>query len=302
MSRLVSSRLHRCYGRGNAASSARAEVLSAVLHIAAVMGLFMSRDWTVVSGLSATPTTPIFVRVGASFLLLLVHGMDFYAAMMAHRRFYRWPRAYKRPRGPLSTPSKADALIVSAYLCGSAVLLASATGFSGTKWISASIPSRTDAIYSGMCVLGAVLNLVLSLPTLDFNVPLSLARLHNLICTSFLAAAVVKLQGAVITHTTAVPDDVRRLCYILAFAADAVVVAAAFCNLLRLSRFLSNTRYWITDEGKGDSVRSKKGLLAWFKSSRSSPDGSDDDSDFADDYETYDDEDIQKPSGRRINV
>lgn len=301
MSRLVSSRLHRCYSRGNATSNARAEILTAFLHVAAAIGLFASRDWAVVTGLSKAPTTPRFVHVGASFLLVLVHGLDFCAAMVAHRMFYRWPRVYRRPRSLLSIPSKADGLVVSAYLCGSVVLLASAVGLAGTKWTSASIPSRTDTIYSLMCVLGAVLNLVLSLPTLDFNVSLVLARFHNLICTTFCIAAVVKLQGAIIVHTTAISDDARRLFSILALAADTVVVFAAFGNLLRIFRFLSKTQYRVTDEVKGDSDRNKKGLFAWFKSSRSSPDGSDVDSDLADDYDPYD-EDIQKPLSRRMNV
>lgn len=302
MVRLISSRLHRCYSRRSVARSARLEKLSAVLHVLAVAGLAVHNEWGSFFNTATLAAPPPVVLIGGSLLLILVHTIDFYATLVAHRKFYCWPRGYKRTRGVLSSPTKVDALVVAAYLSASAVLLAASIGIGGPSWMPSNVPPRIDVAFSAMCALAAALNLVLSLPSLDFGIPLSLARLHNFIAGVFCIASVTKLQCALVSHLPDISPDITRLQARICLIADVAIVLAAVANFVRTLRFLAKTRYWAMDNGRNDTERTKKGLLSWFKSSTASANGSDPDSDIGDDYQGYDDDEIKKPTPKRANV
>lgn len=303
MTRLVSSRLHRCYSHRGVVKSTRIEKISNIVHVIACFGILFCRD---LSFLSSPPPffTPSLVRILSSFLLLLVHSSDVYATFIAHRKFYRWTKPYKRPVGFLSVPSKVDALAAVLYLCASVTLFASASGLIGKPWTNGMIPTNINFVFCTLSLVAAFINIILSLPSLDINVPSSLERLHNAIIAIYCLACAAKIQCILVPATSTVSPDLLNKFVGISFAADAMIVFAAFINVLRAIRFLHKTGYWAADDMKSDQERARKGLLAWFKSkpATATVEASDLDSEEADDYEDFDDEEWQKVSPRRSVV
>lgn len=300
MARLISSRLHRCYSRNGVQRSARIENLSTIIHVTAIFALLFARDFSPLLPTRPTFTIPPFFVTLTACVLLLIHLLDFYAAYAAHHKIYRFSKTHKKPVRFLSTPTKIDCLIVSFHLLGTFTLLVSASGIAGPSWTGPSIPPSVNACFCLFSLFAVTINLILSLPSLDFGVPTALARAQNTIVTLFCMATLIKLQAILlpfISDLSASTQDVLARCL---FASDLTIFGASLINVIRVSKFLSTTRYWAMEEVRTDQGRTnRQGLLSWFKTSRATADGSDIDSDDLDeDYFDIDDEEWQKSSRR----
>lgn len=299
---LISSRLHRCYNPRGVQKSAKIEKITTGIHVIACVAILLCRDFSFISSPPPLITAPA-IRIAACFLLIIIHMTDLYATIMAHRKFYRWTKAYKRPTGFISTPTKVDALTVSAYLCATLTLFASATGLIGKPWVSGNMPVNINTFYCLFSTIAAFTNLILSLPSLDFNIPSALARMHNFIVAIFCISCAVKLQCSIIPILAEPTHDLVKELAKIAFFADVMILVASIINVVRVPRFLTKTAYWVTEDTKGDTDHTKGGLLSWFKPSQTTVDASDLDSDDLDDYDAeYDDEEWNSKSSRRNAV
>lgn len=300
MVRLISSRLHRCYSRNGLQRSARIENLSTIVHVLGIFALLFARDFSPLLPTQPTFTTPPFFVTLTACILLLIHLLDFYAAYAAHYKFYNWSKTYKKPASFLSTPTKIDCLIASFHVCGTFILLLSACGITGPSWSGSNIPPSVNACFCLFSLFAATINLVLSLPSLDFGVPISLARVQNIIVSLFCMATLTKLQALLLPFFSDLSSSTHDHLARCLFAADLVIFWGSLINIIRVTKFLSTTRYWALEEVRTDQGRTnRRGLLSWFKGSRAVVDRSDVDSEDFDDYDfDLDDEDWQKSSRR----
>lgn len=299
MVRLISSRLHRCYSRRGVQRSTQIENLSTIIHLFTWFGLMLALDLSTSLSNHFSFSIPPFFLTLITFQLLTIQIFDFYAAYIAHRKFYRWSKIYKRPAGFLSTPTKVDALITSFHIFGAFILFASSCGILGPPWSDGVIPTQVNFFFCLVSFIAIVLNLVLSLPSLDFGVPVMLARVQNLVVALFCVATVFKLQILGFQLFVDFPRSAKDFLLKCLLGADTLILTASLLNVVRVAKFLSRTRYWAMEEVKTDRSGDKKGLLSWFKGYRTTADGSDIESDDLDDYDfDMDDDEWQNPSSR----
>lgn len=227
-------------------------------------------------------------------LVVLSNVLDVRASLTAHHMFYRWSKVRKRSSNILSTPTKVDATV--AFLCTFGCLLAVPDTIL-SKYLDENLIPYAAVGSAILLLLGVLTNLVASLPSLDFSVPAEVAIVQNLVVAFFTLGSTVRLStaalmsdGALYTSTYA-----RRL----SPTADALILLGASVNYIRVRYLLQNVHHWMVDEGRSDGSNSPRGLLSWFKSSRSNDEMSEYDSDFDDNGLDSDDDGGGQRGGRR---
>jgi len=286
MVRLVSSRIHRCYSRRGAQRSARNEKLTNLAHILACTALIASQDLSFLQANKRNVNIPDAVAYFGILVLFSVHLIDIMAILVAHRMFYRLKKSSPKPQSLFTTPSKVDAIIASLFAAGTLFLTVATVPLSAkesSRWLSANLSTFAGfVLYSA----AAIANLVLSLPSLDFKLPPSMARSHNLVSGLFLIGSLFQFQASaaqVFWDKTPVPHDTIQALF--SFFSYVLVGLGAVLNGFRVSALLSKVHQWNRDGSRKDEIERKSGLLSWFKSSRSVDENTDTESDGIDEEE-----------------
>lgn len=277
MVRLVSSRIHRCYGSNGEAESARNERLNDTIHFISWAFLLLNHN----VDLYFLKRSRIIDYIGAfcAFLLVLVCSIDLQAVATAHRLFYKWPKQGYRHTSFWSIPTKVDFLVSLFYLLGS-ILNVGTIPFLHNSGNEEKVRSIYLAVGSAMCFcFGALVSAVTSIPSLGFLVPGGVARAQNIVVNLFLLGSTFILSAGV--GRIMVPTGVQINLFFdrLALVGGSVILIGSGLNYMRVMILLRTVERWVVDEKKGNIDRSPRGLLSWFKSSRSNHDTSDLESD-----------------------
>lgn len=278
MVRLVSSRVHRCYSRNGGQSSARNEQIADMAHVLGCLLFFLNHNSPFLSARIAPEISRDAGSLG--WIMLLISNLsDLRASLTAHRMFYKWSKASKRNNRFFSTPTKVDAAV--SVLCLFGGLLAVPNTLL-SKYLNEKFEWSLAVWSAVLFCVGVITNLVASLPSLDFSVPSGLARLHNLVVAFFMVGSVLRLNTVILINIAeglSLPSMFVRQ---FSFAADLLILLGASINYLRVRHLLENVHDWVIDDTRADGNKPPRGLLSWFKSSRSNKEMSDYDSDFED--------------------
>lgn len=296
MVRLVSSRIHRCYSRNGGQRSSRNEQITDLAHVLGCLLFVVNRNSPTISAM-ITPEMSQEAGTLGWMLFLISHLSDLRASITAHRMFYKWPKVGKKYNGFFSTPTRVDAAISVFCLGGGLLLAGSNTYFS--KYLDIRSERYMAACSAFLLCIGAFMNLVISLPSLDFNVPPGIARLQNLVVSFFIMGSMIRFNSAlakVIAEGEFLPPISAQW---FSLAADLLILLGAAINCLRVQHLLKNVHHWMGDEARGDGDKPPRGLLSWFKSSRSNNEMSDYDSDFDDIVLNSEDETRGQSANRR---
>lgn len=275
MVRLASSRIHRCYSRRGGQSSARNERFTGGAHLCACLLLFISHSHFLLP--HRNPHFADFAVAAGGLLLVAVSLSDLQATFTAHKMFYKWSKSGKLPSGFWSTPTKVDAAISFLYLFGS--MLFTATTIPFVKKSDEGHLSLASVASSGLLVAGGMINIVASIPSLEFRVPGGVARAQNMVVMLFFAGAIGRLTTAVTKRAVGTGDVRGTFLERMSLFADSLVLLGALFNYVRALHLLRTVNHWASDGNRGVSDKPQRGLLSWFKSSRSSPEMSDYESD-----------------------
>lgn len=295
MVRLVSSRIHRCYSRNGGQGSARNEQITDLVHVLGCLLFVVNRNSLTISAMISPEISKEAGTLG--WMLFLISNLsDLRASIAAHRMFYKWSKMGKKFNSFLSTPTRVDAAISVFCLVGGLLLAGSNTCFS--KYLNRSSEGYLAVCSAFLLCIGALMNLVISLPSLDFNVPAGIARMQNLVVAFFIMGSLLRFNSAlakvIVEGDSLPPIFVQRF----SLAADLLILLGAVINCIRVRHLLKNVHHWMVNEARGDGDKPPRGLLSWFKSSRSNNEMSDYDSDF-DDIGLNSEDDMRAQSSNR---
>lgn len=275
MVRHVSCRSHRCYSRHGGQTSARNEKIADLVHLLGCLLLLLSHNSSLMLAESFSQVSRD-AELLAWILVLVSNIFDLRASNVAHRMFYKWYQARKHKDRFISAPTIVDGT-VSAFCALSCFLVVSK---SYVLWY---FDGRFDAhimVCSAilMCA-GMFVNVVVSLPSLDFSVPSKVAVAHNVVVGLFMVGSVIRLNAALVFHFAEDASLVSSISRGFNFGTDVLFVLGSILNHARVRHLLKNVENFMT-EARGDNGKPTGGLLSWFKSSRSNDEMSDDDTDF----------------------
>lgn len=300
MVRVISSRTNRCYSRSGGQRSARNEKLNDITHVVACSALLLDRELPFMPSQNNGWINFSFGSIGYA-LLLVVQIVDLYATSNAHQMFYRWAKGTKRGGKFLSTPTKVDALIILMYICGGTIRYTSILTVPWNNRVTEGWRNCSNVIKCCIIVAGTITNAVCSVPSLDFIVPRGMARAQNGIVAAFMVASFVRVYCSMLSVMGGdVAPGVHKIIHDSYLFADVIVWVGAVGNMIRVSKLLCMKNHW-----KGSNVQSKRngshrGLLSWFKSSRSRLETSEGDSEDLDDISIeLEDEDNGTPRACR---
>lgn len=264
MVRLITSRLHRCYSRRGGVRSARNERIIDITHLLACTAFLIDRDFSFLSGRHTLPLPPSVGLFGCA-LLLFAHSVDLYATVLAHNMFYRISKTPKKLQSFISTPTKIDGLVAACFLIPSILHSISVTGL---LRLEADAVAWMNAYLAGLVLFGSALNYMLSLPSLDFKMPPPMARAQNSILVLFTIGCVLRVTASsLMVLPVGASAELADFVQTLLMLADLVVWFGSVLNFVRVSRLLKRVQHWASDDIKDKG--NQKGLLSWFKSSKS---------------------------------
>lgn len=284
MVRLVTSRVHRCYSSRGAQRSALNEKICNLAHVVACTALILHQKLPFTDK-NALPNLSASVRGFGVLLLFCLHVVDIIAVINAHKMFYRQKKPAMKSQTFFTTPSKVDAVISCLYLIGSlsmavSILLQDSSGYS---MLSSAILEFLSSISFS---IGAIANLILSLPSLDFNMPADLARSQNFVCGLFLTGSLFLFQANTASvFWGKVKSDQDKTQVMFSFVSYVILWVGAIANFSRISNLIISVRQLEHDNRTRNETEPRRGLLSWFKSSRSVDETADYDSDLIDEEE-----------------
>lgn len=266
-----------------------------LIHLCACAVLFIKGN---LSFFSAN-VSPDFVVLGleiGSILLIFCNLADLRATLTAHRMFYKWSKSSKRASGFLSTSTRVDAVISTLHTAGSILYAISTSPFSRTLDHSFVLFSAVSS--SILVLLGSLANIVASMPSLDYMVPATMARAQNAIVSTFLMASLTRLHVLLILSFGENGANSHPTLRWLSMGADGLVICGSILNFIRVLYLLRKVQYWANDGSKTETVKPPRGILSWFKASRSNEGMSDYESDM-ENQTVESDDDGKSPSSYR---
>lgn len=297
MTRLVSSRIHRCYSRGGGQRSARNERLVDFIHLCACILLFVKGNISFFPLKSFSDFAGYTSELGG-ILLVVSNVADLFATLTAHRMFYKWSKSGKRRFSFLSTSTRVDAVISFLHTAGSILFALSTSSLS--KTVDQTVLLFASVTSSFTIVLGSLTNVIASMPSLDYMVPAPMARAQNSVVSLFLMGSLTRLYATVIPASAS--NELKNAMQLnlqwLPLTADALMISGSILNLARVMFLVRKVQYWANDGTKSEKATPQRGLLSWFKSSRSHEGMSEYDSDL-DDHGIESEDDGRNPSSSR---
>lgn len=264
-------------------------------HICACLLLFINNSRYLLSRKGL-----IFVEYSGAIggiLLFAVCLADLQASLTAHQMFYKCSKSGKLYSSFWSTPTKVDAAISIFYLFGSILFTVTMNPFAkrtdGRRMVFSSVASGV------LLVVGGMINTVASIPSLEFRVPGGVARAQNMVVTLFFGGAIGRLTTAVTKRAVGSGISNENLVERMSMVADFLILLGAVFNYVRVMCLLRNVHLWASDGTRAVNINPQRGLFSWFKSSRSSPEMSDYESDIEEiGFDTDDDGHAQSASRR----
>lgn len=224
-----------------------------------------------------------------AFSLVVVQIIDLLAVRNAHRMFYRSGRSAGK-QSFANCPTKVDATISMLY-CGGAVFLVKSGLFSSSPDLMDRFPgasTKQHLVASALFTAAAAVNVAMSLPSLSMLVPSAMARAQGFASLSFFAGSLLQLFGPAMQLSLSLTDQemvsLRGLSSLCAVVSYAVVWIGCITNCFRVNSLLTNVHNWGDADRRDGDQKSNRGILSWFKASRSDGglDGTDYDSDYID--------------------
>lgn len=274
MVRLVSCRSHRCYSRHGGHSSARNERITDLVHLLGC-GLLLVNNNSVFS--SATFSSFSMDAQFLGWMFVLASNLaDLRASIIAHRMFYKWHQSRKSKNRFSPAPAIVDGTVSASCVCASLIV---ASRNYVLRFVSKRFEIQIMAC-SAFCFCAAMfVNLTASLASLEFCIPAEIAMAHNVVIALFFAGSVIRLNALLVEILAEDASAITLVSRQLHLGAALMLISGSIVNQARVHYLLNKVKSFMTKAGSSNG-KSAGGLLSWLKSTRSTDELSEEDTDF----------------------